>query len=202
LAEPSRLLILVRHGDSTHDDEPELTDLGREQTRITADRLAALPGRPDRLVHSPLPRAAQTAAIIADVLGLPPTADDLLAECIPSIPPADRLTPQQQAAFATFTEEEVATGAQQAAAARDRYLAQPDSDGIDLVVSHGNLIRWLVTAAVDSPGHSWFQLADYNCALSVLSLRTARPPALLAYNDAGHLPAHLRGTEYPRELRW
>ncbi len=79
-----------------------LTDLGREQAAITAQRVAALaadgaaiddhygrrPVRLVRLVHSGVARAAETAAIIAKAL--PPhvalEVDTLLAEGYPCIP--------------------------------------------------------------------------------------------------------------------
>ena len=200
MAEHHRVIILVRHGAA--DEDGQLTEVGAEQATLTANRLAALPRRPDRLVHSPLPRAAQTAAIIAATMALPAGADDVLAECIPSVPPEEVLTERQRDAFATFTAAEREEGAQQAAAAAHRYLGPPRSTGTDLLITHGNLLRWLTVTATGAPGYAWIQLADYNCGITVLSIRAGRPAALLAYNDTGHLPAHLRGTEYPPELRW
>ena len=72
---PVRRLILVRHGDSVRGSEEALTDAGHEQVRLTAQRLSALPPI-DRIVHSPMPRAAQTAALLAAALHIersPPT---------------------------------------------------------------------------------------------------------------------------------
>jgi serine/threonine-protein phosphatase PGAM5 len=190
------VLVMVRHGAEEHGPE-RLTPIGVEQVERTAVRLAELAVRPTAVVHSPMPRAAQTARILADRLGLALAVDELLAECIPELPPPDRLTAAQQEAFASFTMGELAAGARQAAAARARYLSGPAA----LVVSHGNLIRWLVAAALGA-APAWFQLADYHCGISALSMRPGRPPALLAYNDVGHLPPELRGDEYPPELRW
>lgn len=202
-----RLVVLVRHGAAAEDPE-RLTDLGREQARLTADRLAGLAAGSglDRIVHSPMPRAAQTATILADALGPAALAEDaLLAECVPAVPADDRLTEQQRAAFGQVTGTERAAGAIQAAAARARYLTAPAdgaADGVDLLVGHGNLIRWLVTAAVGATEGSWFQLVDYHCGISTVALRPGRPPALIGFNDTGHLPAALRGEEYPPDLRW
>jgi serine/threonine-protein phosphatase PGAM5 len=195
----STLLVLIRHGSAAYEPE-RLLDIGREQVRLTAERLRGLAGGlPDRVVHSPLPRAVASAEIIGAALGLPLVADELLAECMPAVPPAESLTAEQQAAFASFTEAEVTSGAAQAAAARDRYLA--GGTGVEVAVSHGNLIRWLVAAALGADP-AWFQLADYHCGLSAIVLRPGRRPALLAYNDVGHLPPELRGDEYPPQLRW
>lgn len=83
----SEHVLWVRHGQSTWNvidrfqgqiAHPPLTARGRDQARRAADALA------DRgiehLVSSPLRRAAQTARIIADHLGLPLTFDDRLVE--------------------------------------------------------------------------------------------------------------------------
>jgi broad specificity phosphatase PhoE len=71
-------LILIRHGESEANargiiqgrKDYGLTDLGREQARRVAARLAA-GDRPVRLLSSPLLRARQTADIVAAALGLP-----------------------------------------------------------------------------------------------------------------------------------
>jgi broad specificity phosphatase PhoE len=70
-------LIFVRHGQSEANaagilagqeiDSP-LTDMGREQVRATREKLTM---HIDRIISSPLSRAAQTAAIINEELGLP-----------------------------------------------------------------------------------------------------------------------------------
>ena len=76
-------LVLVRHGESTYVAEgrfqgrmdPPLSELGRRQAALVAERLAhrdertPLPiptGFPARIWHSPLSRAAETASTIAE----------------------------------------------------------------------------------------------------------------------------------------
>lgn len=77
----------VRHGQSTWNvidrfqgqiHHPPLTARGRDQAHAAADRLEEL--SVDRLVSSPLNRAAQTARIIADRLGLEMSFDARLVE--------------------------------------------------------------------------------------------------------------------------
>lgn len=60
--------------------DESLTERGRQQARDLAVRLAAAPA-PDRIVCSPLRRAAETAGIVAEALGMADvTADDNLRE--------------------------------------------------------------------------------------------------------------------------
>jgi serine/threonine-protein phosphatase PGAM5 len=193
-----RLIMLVRHGDYVPEPQ-ELTDTGREQVRLTGERLAAGP-RIDRIVHSPMPRAVQTAQQLAAALDLADVReDDQLAECVPNTPSAHLLTESQQA---WFVEHDSGAGAGQAAAAVSRYLAPADKDTVELLVSHANTIRWILAAAVSAGPDAWFQQAYYHCGLSAMVLRPGRQPAVLAVNDASHLPAELRGLDHGDELRW
>ncbi|GAB4528184.1 MAG: histidine phosphatase family protein [Anaerolineales bacterium] len=81
------MFLLMRHGQSQADLEDRLegradyplTDLGRRQARLAADWLA-LHWQPTLVFSSPLQRAAQTAHLIADPLGLPVTLDPDLQE--------------------------------------------------------------------------------------------------------------------------
>ena len=69
-------LYIVRHGDAGQamlvrgraDDERELTRDGRKETAAVAKALRALGCSPNRIGTSPLPRARQTAEILAEAL--------------------------------------------------------------------------------------------------------------------------------------
>jgi len=71
-------LIMVRHGESegnrdrrfTISPEVPLTDLGRQQAREAARRIAKR-FKPQMIISSPYRRARQTSDIIAAELGLP-----------------------------------------------------------------------------------------------------------------------------------
>ena len=72
---------LCRHAEAAPGDPDELRELtpaGVEQARALAARLAALPEPPVEVLTSPLVRARQTAAIVAEALGVSPEARDEL----------------------------------------------------------------------------------------------------------------------------
>jgi serine/threonine-protein phosphatase PGAM5 len=95
-----RLLYLVRHGEqeaADHGDHQDLglSLLGREQARQLGSRLTNVPL--DAIVHSPLPRAAETAAIVSGYPpGVPVSATGLLSDLTPAPPPgADDWVPER-----------------------------------------------------------------------------------------------------------
>jgi broad specificity phosphatase PhoE len=77
-------IILVRHGESTWfgrwkgQGDPPLSEAGRDQALLVAERLALEPIA--ALYCSDLLRAAETAQIVGEHLGLTPQADRLLRE--------------------------------------------------------------------------------------------------------------------------
>ena len=200
----NRLLYLARHGESeaTHAGDPEdgeLTEIGRQQSELLGTRLEGIPF--SAIHHSPLRRAVQTAEIVAEHLpGVPLLASALLEECIPAVPDRQSLTSSQAEFFDQLPAQVVAAGPGQAAAAIQAY-ASPVAEGRrELVISHGNLINWFVARALEAPDQAWLRMVDYNCALTVI-MYTPDRTRLISYNDMGHLPSSMRGTEYPMEAR-
>src|SRR4051812_49509427 len=78
-------LWLLRHGeavphDEAPDDERELTDRGRDQSRAAGHALSALEVEVHLCFTSPKVRARETAELACDFLGVEPIDDDSLAE--------------------------------------------------------------------------------------------------------------------------
>lgn len=77
-------LVLIRHGepewvrDGRSVDDPQLTERGREQARLLGESMRGL--EVDELLVSPLRRAQETVAPVAQALGLEPTTLPWLAE--------------------------------------------------------------------------------------------------------------------------
>ncbi len=87
---PTRRLYLLRHGEAAYFDErgkaldpwaAPLTERGRRQIGQVAARMTA--SGIERIVTSAVPRALETASILADHLGLAPAADETWNEIRP-----------------------------------------------------------------------------------------------------------------------
>lgn len=155
-------LTFVRHGETDWNrqrriqgstDVP-LNDTGRRQAREAARLLARRDW--DAVVTSPLSRAFDTAAIIAEELGLPaPAGDARLVERAYGdaegleIAEVDRRYPGDT--FVPGREERDAVTERALAALRDIAQRHPDQNVI--VVSHGGLIRSLLVAAEPRTRH-------------------------------------------------
>ena len=193
-------LYLVRHGeqqDAEHGlpDGP-LSPKGQRQPRAIADRLGGVPF--SRAWHSPLERAAQTAAIMTERMpALTSTPSSLLMDCIPSGP-----TPDMPHAFEPFfgsvTPEQIEAGEAQMADAVAEFLAPAMEDRHDLLLTHNFVIAWFVREVLGAPSWRWLGLNQANCGLTIIRVRSAKPPVLVTHNDLGHLPAELR-TGLPQE---
>ncbi len=194
---PSRFLYLVRHGEA--DDDGMITEAGEQQARLAGQRLRGMPFTAIR--HSPLPRAEQTAELIADYLpGIPIGPSGLLGD----YPPPLSGTPAPPAAYVDFaagyTEDERADGAELALAAIARYGNPSATDSCELIVTHNFLIGWFVRQALDGPAWRWLGLNQCHAGVTIIVYRPDLPPSLVSYNDTSHLPPALRWTGFPPSL--
>ncbi|MFS4506698.1 histidine phosphatase family protein [Clavibacter sp. Sh2141] len=190
----SHYIYLVRHGeqqDAEHGlpDGP-LSGRGKRQAHCIADRLSGVPFTSVR--HSPLARAEETAAIMAQRMpAVEPEPSSLLFDCIPSGP-----VPDMPHAFESFfggvTEEEIDAGSAQMADAVSEFLAPARGDRHDLLITHNFVIAWFVRHVFDAPEWRWMGINQANCGLTIIRVRSAKPPVLVVHNDLGHLPVELR----------
>lgn len=187
-----RTLYLVRHGLYDQSDPRDeatgqgLVPIGREQARLTGARLASLGVRFSALIASPLTRARETADIIAAALpGLAPAIEPDLAECTPP----------------TWREDVARTLAvDEARECRDRlerafgrlFVPSPDGDRHEVVVCHGNVIRWLWCRALGVDPTAWLGMTIANCSLTVIQVRPDGACKLFIFDDIGHLPPALQ----------
>lgn len=186
-----RTLILVRHGAYDEDDprDPDvgraLTDEGREQARLTGERLAAFPLAVDALHSSTMTRARQTAEIIGAALGMAPRPTRLLRECTPPSEREDimaRETPQALAACRDTLDQAWA-----------RFLRpSPGRDSVEVLVAHGNVIRFLTARALGLDPLRWLRMGIGHCSLTTIRVRADGSCQVVEVGDVGHLPPRLQ----------
>jgi len=194
----TRYLYLARHGQALP-DESGLTETGRRQAVLLGERLREMPI--SVVHHGPLARASQTASLIAGQLdGVPLRRSEVAGDYVPYMPDKDEL-PEDTAGYLLrfldwVTEEDREEGAALAAQALERFSGPVEGpageERHELVVTHNFLVGWLVRAALEAPRWRWLGLNHGNAALTVIRYTPGRLPALLSWNDSGHIPAGLR----------
>ncbi|MET7639888.1 histidine phosphatase family protein [Streptomyces sp. NPDC005438] len=200
----ARHLYLARHGEASP-DESGLTDTGRRQAALLGKRLREIPLA--AIHHGPLTRAEQTARVVAEQLGdVPCHRSEAAGDYVPYLPTREELPPEAADSWIGFLhqftagERERGPGLAAAALAEFTGPVAEDEPRHELVVTHNFLVGWLIRAALDAPKWRWLGINHANAALTVIRYAPDRPPALLLFNDTGHLPAQLRWTGFPPEL--
>ncbi len=183
-----RTLYLARHGAA--DALGNLLPAGRDQCTRLAHRLRAVPL--DAIWSSPVPRARDSAAIIAATFPAVLLDDAVeLVDHVPYVPPVADRTPAAVGFFDGYTDAEVAQG--QAAAARlVRRFAHAPGPGRrsthELLITHAYPVAWLVREALAAPPRAWLSLMQIaNTGLTVIEYPDGEPPAVVCVNDQSHL---------------
>ena len=182
-----RYVYLIRHGhydrvDSLDDRTGNgLSERGRAQARLLGTRLAALPVKPARFVSSNLLRAVQTASEIGTSISRTADKDTILAECTaPSSRPG--LNEENEPA------ELAACQAAMEAAWAKYFTPSPTADEHDVLVCHGNVIRWFVNRAIGNDTRHWTSLDIGHASLTVIAVRPDGGIRLVMFSDVGHIP--------------
>jgi serine/threonine-protein phosphatase PGAM5 len=188
----TRTIVLLRHGHYAPDPNvdpklgPGLTELGIAQARLAGARLAALPGGFDALWVSPLTRAQETARVILadfdddDIVNLPE-----LEECTPPT--------RRREITVTMKPEELSGCVRQL----DRLFAEhfkpaQGEPRQELMVCHGNVIRYLVTKALGVDTEAWLEMSVGHVSMTTIRVEADGRFKLIAAGDVGHVPPNLR----------
>lgn len=186
-----RTLILVRHGAYDEDDtrDPDvgraLTDEGREQARFVAERLASFPVRVDAVHASTMTRARQTAEIIGATLALPPRPSRLIRECTPPTEREDIMAREKPADLAACRDTLELAWAR-------HFVPSPERDSVEVLVCHGNVIRYLTGKALGLDPLRWLRMSLGNCSITTIRVRPDGRCQVLEVGDVGHLPPRLQ----------
>ncbi len=199
-------LYLVRHGESTYNrdglglgrEDPPLTELGLRQTAAAVERLAG--ERVDRILTSPLERAAAIARGLAERTGAPlETREELIemdvgeTEGLPFREMRERFPGFIEAWRAPDPADVAMPGGESLAQVAERLEplaaelhALPDEETV-VAVSHNFVVRLLICRllGLEVPAFRAFSL-DL-ASVSTLSLRAGRA-SLRTLNNRCHLP--------------
>jgi len=134
-------------------------------------------------------RAIETAEIIgAEFNGVPYEKDSDLRECYLPSP-----------ALIDVPMELIQAGEKQAAAAFSKYLSPTRAeDKNEIIVSHGNLIRYLASRVLGGSTESWLRMRTFNCGITEIAVESDGRLWLVSHNDVGHLPSELITEGTPR----
>jgi serine/threonine-protein phosphatase PGAM5 len=187
----ARTIVLVRHGNYVDDPAadprlgPHISPIGVAQAHLVGARLAGMPIRFDALYASPLQRARDTAAVIAgNFPGRHFEVVDDLAECTP---PTRRMEITAQEKL-----EDLASCQTQL----DRVFARffhpaAGYEETDLLVCHGNVIRYLVTRALGVDTKAWLEMSPGHASITRIRVDADGRFKVISVGDVGHLPPNL-----------
>ncbi|PKL84226.1 MAG: hypothetical protein CVV24_00680 [Ignavibacteriae bacterium HGW-Ignavibacteriae-3] len=188
-----RTLFLIRHGDYSpqNDNIPDslnrLTPLGIAQARLVSQRLRSMNMGFNSLISSTMTRARQTAEVInGDFPGLKLEQSDVIRECTP---PSWR---KDVMAGVDTAESENCVKNLEMAFEKHFIPSSDDKDKNDIIVCHGNVIRYFVTKVLKIDTMAWLQMSITNCSLTVIRVLPDGTMKLDAFSDYGHIPENMR----------
>lgn len=196
LPSASRHIILIRHGQynlaGTTDNERYLTDLGRNQAKLTGIRLAELSLPYSFMIHSNMTRAIETANLITESLPKVPVMpeDSILREGAPIAP-----EPKVGSWKPDYYYQQ--DGARIEAAFRKYFhRAEPhqEKDSYEIIVCHANVIRYFACRALQFPPEAWLRLSLKHASLTWLVIRPDGRVHCRALGEAGHFPPEMLST--------
>lgn len=175
----TRTLILLRHGQYSPDDGGRLTPLGREQALHSAKYLKDIP------IHavwaSTLTRAKETAAIVAEHLDVARVKHvSVLREGLYSKIEGYEMTAEERRFDRARADEAYA-----------KFFRKSRTDRTDLLVCHGNLIRYLLCRALKTPVDKWVRMNTHHCGITRVLVRPSGTVKVVSYNEHSHLPTKL-----------
>lgn len=200
--------VLLRHGETpltpqkrfsgSGGTDPSLSDVGREQAERVAAALARR-GTVQEILASPLTRTRETAAAVAERLGLEVTVEDGLretdfgawegltfAEVRERYPDDLNRWLSDPDAEPTGGGESFAATATRIAATRDKLVAAYAGRTV-LLVTHVTPIKTFVRLALGAPPESLFRMELSAASLSAVAYYADGNASVRLFNDTSHL---------------
>ncbi|MFF7474833.1 bifunctional RNase H/acid phosphatase [Streptomyces sp. NPDC008092] len=200
--------VLLRHGETpltpqkrfsgSGGTDPELSPVGLEQAQRAAEALARR-GTIETILASPLTRTRQTAAAVAERLGLDVTIEEGIKEThfgawegltfgeVRERHPDDLTTwLADPSAHPTGGGESFAETAERIAATRDKLIAAYAGRTV-LLVTHVTPIKTFVQLALGAPLQSLFRMELSAASLSAVAYYADGNASVRLFNDTSHL---------------
>jgi serine/threonine-protein phosphatase PGAM5 len=189
----TRTIYLIRHGeyapqdDNIPDSENTLTPLGIAQARLVSARLKGMPVHFTSLTSSTMTRARQTAMVInEDFPELELKQNELICECTPPSWRKDVM-----AGVDTVHRKKCVENLEKAF--KGYFIPSPDiNDRNDIIVCHGNVIRYFVAKVLMVDTMSWLQMSVGNCSLTIIRIKPDGSMKLVSFSDVGHIPPNMQ----------
>jgi serine/threonine-protein phosphatase PGAM5 len=182
-------LYLIRHGayvaDRNADPQlgPGITALGVAQARLIAARLNGAGVAFDSMTASTMQRARDTAAVMHETLASVPVAQSpLLRECTP---------PLLDMAEGEAAREQIACAKQLDQVFAEVFTPAGKANRNDILVAHGNVIRYLVMKALKVDTRAWLGMTVPHASMTVIRVQPDGSLKVLAVGDSGHIPSPL-----------
>jgi serine/threonine-protein phosphatase PGAM5 len=182
-----RTLYLIRHGYYDAKDPADarvgkhLDSLGRAQALAAGERLKSLPVKMNRVVSSNFSRAMETGDIIAATLGMTCTRDSLIRECTP-------WSSRKDIRYDYPGENPDSAGVELERAWAKYAVPSPNGPSHDVLVCHGNVIRWFVMKALGADTKQWGSMDIANGSITIITIRPDGMVRLVTFDAFAHIP--------------
>lgn len=194
----TRYLYLVRHGNYNAYEQVDddlggsLTPLGYKQSEYTGDYLQNLPI--DTLYTSTLRRAAQTTEVLSKYMPAVPVVPRRdLWEAMPVVP--FRLEGSFHQKYPSMNPARLAEQnayAEQAFSSLFTFVDEDsDAEVHDVLVCHGNLIRYMVCRTLGVDPRAWANMLIYQASISRVRIDDEEGIMLLSFNESMHMPEEI-----------
>ena len=139
------------------------------------------------LTSSTMTRARQTGMIInEDFPELELQQSKLIRECTPPTWREDIMADESKTDLNECVEN-------LETAFKEFFIPSPDEDNKhDIIVCHGNVIRYFVTKVLNVDTMAWLQMTIGNSSLTIVNIKPDGSMKLVSFNDLGHIPPNLQ----------
>jgi serine/threonine-protein phosphatase PGAM5 len=122
--------------------------------------------------------------IVDDLEAAPFATIDELAECTPP-------TRRTEITAGIDAAELAACAARLDKVFAERFIPAHGAEAHDLLVCHGNVIRYLITKALGVDSKAWLEMSVGHASITQIRVEADGSYKLISAGDVGHLPANL-----------